>query len=130
MAGRPGGAAEEDVMEISDDMHRAYAWLQGGDTGSSSETIWHFMMHGRVVRPNIPYDPADFGRCHRLLARFPAWRQRLDEMAEVLPMWRPFAAAWSELEVLWDEETKRPDGCAPKLYKRMSKLVEESRKCQ
>lgn len=98
----------------------AEQWLAGWDTGLSSLTIWHFMHRGIVMRPTIPYDVADFGRCYRLLLLFPEWRQRLDKMGETIPMWKPFVAAWPEMERLFIE------GEAPKLYAFIQTLVVQS----
>jgi hypothetical protein len=85
----------------------AIAWTVGGDTGTSSETIWGVMTgieppgrwHG-----DTPCDAADFGRCYRLLQRFPAWRKRLPEVAERWPAWRPLVADWDEVTALYEKE--------------------------
>lgn len=102
------------------------AWLAGGDTGMSSKTIWS-VMTGRLPRhadnwwePSIPYDPSDFGRCHRLLEEFPAWRARLPEVADKYPEWKPLVEVWDELTALYEEEWA--SGQAPKLYARMKEL--------
>lgn len=68
----------------------------------------------------IPYDPDDFGRCHRLLDRFPAWRLRLGEVPAVYPAWTPLVPAWDELTALYVEEL--PSGRCPKLYARLREL--------
>ncbi|HMI93818.1 MAG TPA: hypothetical protein VK509_20735 [Polyangiales bacterium] len=100
-------------------------WLAGGDTGRSSKTIWKVMTGGAVGspdwRPGIPLDPADFGRCHRLLEQFPAWRARLPEVAAKHPEWTRLVEAWDELSALYVEEY--PTGRAPKLYARMQELT-------
>lgn len=70
-------------------------------------------------RPDIPYDPEDFGRCHRLLFAFPEWRARLPEVAARYPEWVPFVAAWDELAALYVEGE---GGQAPKLYRRMREI--------
>jgi hypothetical protein len=99
-----------------------YEWIRNWDTGTSSMTIWHVMMGlPNTGRDDVPHDPADFGRCHRLLEAFPAWRARLDEM-RAKPRWTPFVDAWPELEQLYVDELKNKDGRAPKLYALMQKL--------
>ena len=98
----------------------AHAWLRGPDTGLSSKTIWRFMMGVKYGdRDSYPYDPADFGRCYRLLKAFPEWRARIGEMATVAG-WRLLVEHWDELERLYEEEF--PSGRAPKLYARMREL--------
>ncbi len=101
-------------------------WLASWDTGASSKTIYNFMMHGgNGTRPRyevaVPHDPADFGRCYRLLKAFPTWRARLDELAVALEAWRPLVDAWPELERLFEEES--PSGTCPKLFERIKELV-------
>lgn len=80
------------------------AWIVGNDTGASSETIWAVMMG---VRPSgsfagwPPSDQYDFGRCHRLLMQFPAWRARLPEVAEAYPAWKYLVAKWGVLTAMY-----------------------------
>jgi hypothetical protein len=98
-------------------------WLAGGDTGTSSITIWSVMRNcsmPRDRRPGPPWDPDDFGRCHRLLETFPAWRSRMPEVAAAHPEWSRLVAAWDELTALYLEEL--PSGEAPRLYARMEAL--------
>ncbi len=93
-------------------------WLLSDDTGTSSKTIWRHMM-GERQDPRWqgpPDDPDDFGRCYRLLAMFPEWRVRLDEMA-IYAEWAGLVDAWAELESLYLEEL--PSGEGPRLWKRM-----------
>lgn len=96
------------------------AWMQNGDTGTSSKTIWSVMTGETVERHGIPYDPADFGRCYRLLKVMPSWRARMPEVATAHPAWAGLVAAWDELTTLYEEES--PSGTAPKLYARMQAL--------
>ncbi len=102
-------------------------WRAGGDTGTSSLTIWS-VMTGRTVtddrgrvRVGVPWDPSDFGRCHRLLEQFPAWRARMPEVAAAYPEWAALVAEWDALTALFLEEL--PSGKAPKLYVRMQLLT-------
>jgi uncharacterized C2H2 Zn-finger protein len=105
--------------------HDPEAWLRGPDTGTSSITIWSVMMdRPSVIRArggaSIPWDPDDFGRCHRLMKLFPEWRTRLPEVALAYPEWAGLVANWAELEMLY--ETERPSGLAPRLYARMKEV--------
>ncbi|MEN6421298.1 MAG: hypothetical protein ABFD76_05065 [Smithella sp.] len=106
-------------------------WILSDDTGTSSKTIWAVMM-GVVTKPgtkcknnryDIPYDPADFGRCYRLLSYFPDWRANIKKMGIIFPKWKPFADRWEEFEALYLEE--KISGKAPKLYKLMEELTKE-----
>ena len=95
-------------------------WLECGDTGTSSEAI---LMHMTgVPRPapaiahEYPMDPADFGRCYRLLHAPWAldWRARIGEMAQYGKVWAEFVTCWDKFEALYLEAV--PTGRAPKLY--------------
>lgn len=111
---------------------RAEEWLVGRDTGTSSKTIYHVMMGYAIKRSpyqfDVPHDPDDFGRCYRLLKLFPAWRERIAEVATALPEWGPLVREWEQLEKLYEEESHKPNGLAPKLYATMQTLIEEGRK--
>lgn len=99
------------------------AWMRNGDTGVSSETIWHVMTGETVRSHGIPWDPSDFGRCYRLLKVMPSWRGRMPEVADRFPEWRPLVDAWDELTALYEEEAPNHTGPAPKLYARMQELT-------
>ena len=99
-------------------------WAASRDTGVSSFTIYTVMTG--VPFPysdyDIPYDPADFGRCYRLLKLAPDFRERLPEVAAKFPIWKPFVEAWDELTALYEEEIQNASGMAPKLYARMKEI--------
>lgn len=105
-------------------------WLASWDTGVSSLTI-HHVLSGRSWqagprRPPTyvkhPLDPADFGRCYRLLkVAPPEWRGRLGEVAARYKSWKPLVDHWDELEALYEEE--QASGQCPKLYERMNALL-------
>lgn len=107
----------------------ARRWLRGTDTGMSSLTLFCALAEGDVLAearskmrfsPSIPYDPDDFGRCHRLLEAVPEWRGRLHEVAAKHQQWAKLVEAWPELTALYLEEL--PTGRAPRLYARMNEL--------
>ena len=99
-------------------------WLFAGDTGVSSLTIFSVMTNRPEVLgrfgADAPYDPGDFGRCHRLLERFPEWRERLPEVADRYPVWRDLVREWAELTALYEKELS--SGRAPALYQRIREL--------
>lgn len=100
-------------------------WLKGGDTGVSSITIWYVMMGKRMPQdrePGVPHDPSDFGRCHRLLELFPAWRGRMSEVADEHYAWTGLVKEWDSLTEMYLEES--PTGRAPRLYERLQALQE------
>lgn len=102
------------------------SWYTNGDTGTSSLVIAHVLHRPNklftngTLKEDVPRDPADFGRCVRLLDLMPQWRALLPAVADVSPAWRAMVQHWSELEALYREEA--PLGTAPKLYERLAKL--------
>lgn len=99
-------------------------WLASADTGISSRVIYAVFtghpIQGRWT--NTPQDPADFGRCYRLLEIAPAhWRENLSKVSDRYPHWGPMVEQWDECERLYREEL--PQGKAPKLYALMKTLA-------
>ena len=106
----------------------ADTWAAGGDTGISSLTIWSVMTGCPMPRgllADVPYDPADFGRCHRLLLLIPEWRPRLHEVAKRHPEWAVLVDCWSSLTDLYLQEL--PFGNAPRLWGAMRDAIGQSR---
>lgn len=90
----------EPVVDQSISIERKAAfWLQHGERGMSSETMFG-VISGLSLghRASHPYDPDDFRRCYLLLKAVPEWREKL-------PMLRPVSKAWSNLVDHWDELT-------------------------
>ena len=106
-------------------------WTAGLTTGISSITIWSVMTgrpHGLAgFGPDVPHDPADFGRCHRLLQAFPEWRVRLGEVVVRYPAWGPMIREWDRMTALYEREIQRQDGMAPELYELMQSLQDVAR---
>jgi len=113
--------------------NRLREWLTSGDTGVSSQIIFSVMSGSKwIIKDwrNWPHDNADFGRCYRLLERFPEWRDRLKEVFVAFPAWGPMVYAWPELEALYREEHPDHAGSGPKLYARMSVLEDLCQKIE
>lgn len=109
----------------SSEHQRVIEWLMSGDTGVSSETICAVMCGVRIhscFGTDVPHDPSDFGRCYRLLKKFPEWRARLPEVSKKHRAWKRLVEHWDELTALYERELKHPDGRAPELYERMKEL--------
>jgi hypothetical protein len=94
------------------------------DIGNSSLTLFAVLERRAPpweYEPNPPQDPSDFGRCYRLLALFPGYRERLGEVAARYPAWKPLVERWSDLENLWVAES--PKGRAVRLAALMEELL-------
>ncbi len=109
-----------------DSIHnRANAWIVGNDTGMSSEAIWAHMQGVSKPYYEHPGDPADLGRCLRLLKLIPEWKPRIYEMSKHSKEWAVFTAHWDELEHMMDQEVGidwSKGKSAPKTFKRMCEL--------
>ena len=81
-------------------------WWKGLDVGMSSAAIFSTFADepwrlgaDKMGCGAIPRDAVDFGRCKRLIDLFPAWRDRLGEVAAKYPgQWQAVIARWTELE--------------------------------
>lgn len=82
-----------------------YAWMTGGDAGTSSKTIVESLTGALVLGSSHPYPPrdgADFGRCLRMLDTFPWLRAGLHRLPELHSSWPKWLVdeQWAELEQL------------------------------
>lgn len=111
----------------------AVEWLASGERGISSEFIFYVLTgipvgSFRSGWSNHPHDPSDFTRCERLLRAVPEFRDRLDEMRVVSPVWNALVTNWNRLVELIDEEVpgvlsgEHNRGSAPKSYALMKSL--------
>lgn len=101
-----GRTREEDAAfpHGGTEAERVAMWLDNGERGTSSEAILERLSGKPQEHRDIPRDLSDLNRCLLLLARIPAWRDRMGEMAEVSPDWARLAAAWDELITTYYEE--------------------------
>lgn len=113
---------------MSDLSTKIVAWMAGGDTGLSSETI-AFWISARKTSdrwgPYTPSDPADLGRCLRLLRAIPELRERFSEMADCSPAWRQMLTYWNEIEQSMVDEVGidwEKGRSAPKTYDLMHQI--------
>jgi hypothetical protein len=116
------------IAEGSDaTLEKYYDWGHGGTGGLSSKAMVQRITGANLLGPSSgerhPLDPDDFGRCYRVLRRFPELRDGMHLVAALSPAWGRLVGAWDELEALYEEE--RPTGDAPKLYARMKELIDE-----
>lgn len=112
------------------------AWAVSDDTGLSSrrlaiELAKHAAMKLYIREPDLlepnphPHDPADFGRCVRMLDAAPQLREHLPKCRTISPTWAALIDRWDEMEALYREEF--PTGRAPKLYDLMRGIIDSAR---
>lgn len=108
------------------DLIKVIAWFCSHDTGISSKAIASHMTVGKAPYGSYPSDPADLGRCLRLLDKFPDWSERMpDEMAAYGPEWKAMASNWPKLAEMMAEEVGiawEKGRAAPKTYDFMRTL--------
>jgi hypothetical protein len=102
------------------------AWRDGPDTGISSMTIWSVVTGKgtKYSRFDVPHDPADFGRCYRLLKAF-SWRDRLPDVVARFPEWEPMVREWDRMTAIYERDL--PTGESAELFALMQKLEKEGR---
>ena len=109
---------KQQILELAE-------WLCGNDTGISSETIVKVALGFKPGKWGFeaPRDPADFGRCYRLVERFPYLRKSFGKVSKACKRFKPILANWDELVAM--HEVEFPTGRAPLLYARMKELLGE-----
>ena len=102
-------------------------WLGSGDTGISSESLAFCYL--KIDKTDIwgyrpPSDPADLGRCLRLIEIEPEVRKCVDELALKNDEWAKIAPHWDEISQSMSDEVgihwEKAD-TAPITYKLMQK---------
>lgn len=114
---------------MSTPLERATDWLLGHDTGLSYMALCGHMMGKKRGHwaTQYPHDNDDLGRCLRLLALVPEWRQRVPEMAAHGPYWTTLVSRWDEIEAALIAEvgldgSRRSD--APTTYALMRSILD------
>lgn len=105
----------EDEMN-NEEMVKILKWIGGGDAGLSSQAIALHMATGECDG-SYPHDPADLGRCLRMLAIFPSLKSRIKEMGKYGDVWKAYSERWDELEqcmadevgIDWSKAKKAPE---------------------
>ncbi len=93
-------------------------WLQNGERGMSSETMFFWLNVTNIPSPlkkpsgASPSDPGDFSRCYKLLQAVPQWKGELHRLKPVSPTWAALVDNWDKLTSMYEEEvqTKKDNG--------------------
>jgi hypothetical protein len=119
---------------VSDELERyksAMAWMAGDDCGASSESILMTAL-GQVPRHGVsrPYDPADLGRCIRMMKLLPWVREIAFPKLSAYRQWKPFIEHWDEIAAMMKNEVGinwEKGKMANKTYERMKEIEKEIR---
>lgn len=117
---------DEDIARRIDGTipQRAQNWLENGDVGTSSRTIFnHFMQGSSPGHTSVPSDLADLRRCIFLLGHIPEWESRMKEM-EAVEGWRLLANNWTLLVELYRREAPNLNQPAPTAHDFLKSLTE------
>lgn len=98
-------------------------WFNGDDTGISSCTL--LCIHLRVKHRyglDAPYDVADFGRCFRVVEKFPEIRDSFPKVARRVKAFRGILKHWDQLCDLYRTGVRRKAERMPELYARIKEL--------
>lgn len=101
------------------------SWEKCRDTGLSSLAIMRHAQHAVAGPTDHPLDPSDFGRCYRLVKRFPDACRGVRALSLRSKKWLALGNHWDELTALYEEEL--PSGVGTKLYERMQALLDGAR---
>lgn len=108
------------MINISDkDKDLVIEWLLSGDTGISSECLACEFL-GKQKNDGwgwrAPSDPADLGRCLRLIDKVPEIRKCVDSLALKNDSWKKIAGVWDEITesminevgIHWEKASRAP----------------------
>lgn len=113
---------KEPTMVITEDIKKRMTfWLLKGERGLSSEVIFENMCeHKFKGGKHHPCDPADFGRCYKLLELIPEWKKELHKLKSISPVWEKLVDNWDILTIQYKElvANKKDNG----MYKFMESL--------
>lgn len=109
-------------------MERASWWIDRGETGSSSLTIYAAFTGSAIDddEADFPFDPDDFRRCKLLLDLIPEWRSDLQKVADRFPWLAPFVKRWDRFDRLYAQESESTS--CPKLYAALQSACKEAEK--
>lgn len=105
------------VVKASEGMGLA-DWLASDDTGMSSLFMASKLTGMFEAEYAYPHDPADFGRCLRLVEAVPELESKIRDMSQHGKEWAVVAANWHE----WAEVYRADDG--KRLYRLMQLCYE------
>jgi hypothetical protein len=86
-------------------------WAGNGEHGISSKTMFNHLAGGTVSRlqnlhEGYPSDPDDFKRCYKLLQAVPQWKNRLNELKPLSPVWSNLVDNWDKLTEMYEQNER------------------------
>jgi len=99
---------EPQANQNKDIQERAMWWINNGETGSSSKTMWNCFLGNTNFSINHPYDPDDFKRCYKLLQAIPEWKtsQYMNKLSQLSTPWKNLVENWDKLTEMYEQNVK------------------------
>lgn len=85
---------------------KAMWWINNGETGMSSKTMWNCFMGNKQFPVNHPYDPDDFKRCYKLLEAVPEWKNQMHRLKSLSPEWSALVDNWDKLTDMFEKNVR------------------------
>lgn len=103
-------------------MARIIHWFVSGDTGVSSESMVAVAVQAQSLteRLDAPHDPADFGRCYRLVQAVPEIREHFSDIGATIPSFKGILDRWDDLVAIYERDL--PMGKSTELHQRIKEL--------
>ncbi|WP_124829234.1 MULTISPECIES: hypothetical protein [unclassified Burkholderia] len=103
-------------------LQKIVRWYIAGDTGVSSESMVAVVARAKSLAHELdaPYDPADFGRCYRLVKAVPEIRGRFSDIAAAIPTFKGILDNWNQLVAIYERDL--PTGKSTELHQRIRQL--------
>jgi hypothetical protein len=98
-------------------------WLLNGNVGISSKTMAAIALGATDMsgwKVDAPHDPADFGRCYKLVQAVPEIRAHFPRIAKKVKPFAGIIREWDELARIYERD--KPKGESPELYNRIREL--------
>lgn len=108
---------KEDISHLSVEEKRAYAWLEGKNTGLSSMAMCNHLFpqlkHYKLENlrndkfdgvKSYPHDNADFRRCLNFLKEVSVDNNQLNTLRDISPIWNKLINNWDSINQLLNEK--------------------------
>lgn len=101
-------------------------WLLGGDTGASSKSMLAIAIGYPMEYLSLPRDGGDFGRCYRLIKRFPELMENIrDNLSGLDQEWKNFIKAWDEISEQYERHIEKMPTARPNPeWRKLQELID------
>lgn len=83
-------------------IEKAMWWINNGQVGHSSKTMWNCLIGNKNFPVYHPYDHDDFSRCYKLLVAVPEWQSQLHKLKSLSKTWSNIVDNWDMLTEMYE----------------------------